>query len=164
MYNVHIHGIRGWQRMILTHVLLADLWKHSLEHKWTSDRNLQEAFGKLASSTISRISTLCYFLARSKCMYWILVWVRMDWTLVPDADTLLHITRNLMQLKEKGTNTLPSQVFRSHGMTSLTLYELYKSLTKITTCIYIDASSIGGDAHPEKNRYSSKIDHARAVV
>ena len=69
IYNIHIHGIRGWQRMILTHVLLADLWKHSLEHKWTSDRNLQEAFGKLASSTISRISTLCYFLARSKCMY-----------------------------------------------------------------------------------------------
>ena len=42
---------------------------------------------------------------------WALTFERMHWTLVPDAKTLLDITRVLMGFKSRHTNPTPKMVF-----------------------------------------------------
>ncbi|KAK7689812.1 hypothetical protein QCA50_006451 [Cerrena zonata] len=76
--------------------------RDALRRKWSLEGNdkIQGELGGLYASTIPlRLD-------------WFATFNAMYWTLVPDAETLLHIIRNLMKFKAMGQNATPLQVIK----------------------------------------------------
>ncbi|KAK7689814.1 hypothetical protein QCA50_006453 [Cerrena zonata] len=77
------------------------LQKEALQRKWNMQQaNFQDVLGGLNAIAIPlRVD-------------WFATFDAMYWTLVPDADTLLHIIRELMTLKATGRNATPQGIIK----------------------------------------------------